>query len=315
MRARDIGDLVLVGAIWGGSFPLLKVAAPQFGPLALIAVRLLSAAVLLLTVWRVFAQLREYRGRLLVLGLINTAVPFTLFAFAALNVSAGINSLLNATTPLFAAIIGWLWLGERVAPLRLLGIGIAFIGIALIVAETLQLHSLADALANSSLLGILAGLGAGALYGLSACYTRRYLSDLSAAVSETTARLGLRPDPEEAPPVEPKWQVDNRRWEEVRRLTKGLSTAAFETFLLRRYRCAPGNAWAKGLNATGDYLDMGKSGNASFGHFVTVLGKTPDGKYLVADPLSKKGAIEVTAQQLGAFLTQNGWGEALEVSR
>jgi len=77
----------------------------------------------------------------------------------------------------------------------------------------------------------------------------------------------------------------------------------------------PGNAWAKDLNKEGAYLDMGASGNASFGHFVAVLGRTDDGKYIVADPLSSKGAIEVTAEQLKTFLTQSGWGEALEVSR
>lgn len=75
----------------------------------------------------------------------------------------------------------------------------------------------------------------------------------------------------------------------------------------------PGEAWAKGLNKTGDYLDMGASGNASFGHFVAVLGKTDDGKYLLADPLSKQGTIEVGADQIGTFLTQSGWGEAIEV--
>jgi peptidoglycan hydrolase-like protein with peptidoglycan-binding domain len=76
----------------------------------------------------------------------------------------------------------------------------------------------------------------------------------------------------------------------------------------------PGEAWAKKLHETGDYLDMGASGNATFGHFVAVLGKTPDGKYLLADPLSKQGTIEVSAEQIGTFLKQSGWGEAIEVS-
>lgn len=75
----------------------------------------------------------------------------------------------------------------------------------------------------------------------------------------------------------------------------------------------PGDAWAKDLNKTGDYLDMGASGTASFGHFVAVLGKTDDGKYLLADPLSKQGTIAVSAEQVGTFLKQSGWGEAIEV--
>ncbi|MEW5741433.1 MAG: peptidoglycan-binding protein [Myxococcota bacterium] len=75
----------------------------------------------------------------------------------------------------------------------------------------------------------------------------------------------------------------------------------------------PGEAWAKELDKTGDYLDMGARGNGSFGHFVAVLGKTDDGKYLLADPLSRKGTIEVSASQIGTFLKQSGWGEAIEV--
>ncbi|MBL8951051.1 MAG: peptidoglycan-binding protein [Myxococcaceae bacterium] len=75
----------------------------------------------------------------------------------------------------------------------------------------------------------------------------------------------------------------------------------------------PGNAWAKALGAA-NYLDMG-NGNATFNHFVAVLGRTSDGKYIVGDPLSSKGALEVTAAQLGTFLTQGTWRGALEVSR
>lgn len=75
----------------------------------------------------------------------------------------------------------------------------------------------------------------------------------------------------------------------------------------------PGEAWANELNKTGDYLDMGANGKATFGHFVAVLGKTEDGKYLLADPLSKQGTIEVSAEQIGTFLKQGGWGEAIEV--
>ena len=75
----------------------------------------------------------------------------------------------------------------------------------------------------------------------------------------------------------------------------------------------PGNAWAKALGSAG-YLDVG-NGTASFNHFVAVLGRTSDGRYIVGDPLSSKGALEVTAAQLGTFLTQGTWRGAMEVSR
>ena len=112
MRPRDLLDMVLLGAIWGGAFPLLRVATPAFGPVALIGVRVAVAAAVLLAVLRARGRLLEQTGPLFVLGMLNTAVPFTLFAYATLGVSAGTASLLNATTPMFGAMIAFLWLGE-----------------------------------------------------------------------------------------------------------------------------------------------------------------------------------------------------------
>jgi drug/metabolite transporter (DMT)-like permease len=181
MRPVDIANLVLLGAIWGGSFPLLRYAAPQFGPAALIAVRLLVAAAAVLLLWPVWRELRANRNRLMVLGLINTAVPFTLFAIAAMMIPSGVNSLLNATTPIFGSLLAHFWLGERLSAQRWLGILVAFGGIGAIVAETVGLD-LNGAGTQSDTLGVLCGLGAGFLYGLALCYTRRYLTHLSPTV-------------------------------------------------------------------------------------------------------------------------------------
>lgn len=182
MRLTDILNMVLLGAIWGASFPLLRYAAPQFGPFALIAVRLLAAAVVVLSIWSVKAELRSHWRKLGILGLINTAVPFTLFAFAAQLIPSGVNSLLNATTPIFGALIARLWLGERLSTLRWLGILIAFAGVGAIVSESISFAHLGAAGGARGALGVLAGLTAACLYGLAVCYTRRYLVELPSTV-------------------------------------------------------------------------------------------------------------------------------------
>ncbi len=185
MRPADVANLILLGAIWGGSFPLLRYAAPQFGPFALIAVRLLVASLVVLCLWQVARELRANWQRLTVLGLINTAVPFTLFAFAALLIPAGVNSLLNATTPIFGALIARFWLGERLGPQRWIGILVAFAGVGAIVVETVGFSAAQPFGEGRSALGVAAGLAAGFLYGLAVCYTRRYLVHLPATVLTT----------------------------------------------------------------------------------------------------------------------------------
>lgn len=181
MRTRDLGEMALLGATWGASFPLLRVAAPQFGPVPLIAVRLIVAATIALALWRVFGELRKHAGKLFFLGLINTAVPFSMFAVAALYIPAGLNSLLNATTPMFAAVLAWAWLGERLTVLRVVGIAIAFVGVGLILSDSMVIDT-QHLIDDRRVLGVLLGLVAAALYALAGCYVRRYMANLSPTV-------------------------------------------------------------------------------------------------------------------------------------
>ncbi|MCS6946399.1 MAG: DMT family transporter, partial [Steroidobacteraceae bacterium] len=181
MRARDIADMLLLGAIWGGSFPLLRLATPEFGPVALVAVRLLCAAGVALFVWKVMAGIRRHWRRLAVLGFLNTAAPFTLFAVASLYIPSGVNSLLNATVPIFGALLAWRWLGERLDAPRVVGIVVAFAGVAAIVAESVLPQGLAQPSAGT-LLGVAAGLAGAACYAAAVCYTRKYFADTPATL-------------------------------------------------------------------------------------------------------------------------------------
>ena len=194
MRSRDIVDLILLAALWGASFLFMRMAAPHFGPVPLIEVRVAVAALCLLPVllWRGAAG--EMRGRILplfVVGALNSALPFCLFAYAVLSVTAGFASILNATAPLWGGLVAFLWLGERLSLSRVAGLLIGFAGVVVLVwgRGALQVGGTPAALAAS--------LAATALYGIAANYTKRYLSDVGALAittgSQAAAALLLLP--------------------------------------------------------------------------------------------------------------------------
>jgi drug/metabolite transporter (DMT)-like permease len=132
LRPRDIAELVALAALWGGSFLFMRIAVPAFGPYALAALRVAGAALLLLPLLAArgeLAALRRHWRPIAVLGLANSAVPFACFAYAALSINAGVSAIINSATPLFAAVIAWLWLADRMTPLRIVGLVVGFAGV------------------------------------------------------------------------------------------------------------------------------------------------------------------------------------------
>ena len=113
MKPRDLTDLLLLAALWGGSFLFMRYAAPAFGVLPLMWLRVAIASVCLLPLllWRGQAGvLRARLGPVSVMGLFNSAIPFVLIAWATLSITAGLASILNATVPIMTALIGAVWL-------------------------------------------------------------------------------------------------------------------------------------------------------------------------------------------------------------
>ena len=161
--------MLLLGAIWGGAFVLLRIASPVFGATALAGVRIAIAFFVLLVFLREWSVLRSQPLALFALGVINTAVPFALFAYATLSITSGLAALLNATTPMFGALIAWAWLGERLTARRVAGIVIAFAGVAWLVRGAV------GTMGVGALPGVMAALVGAALYGFGASFTRRYL--------------------------------------------------------------------------------------------------------------------------------------------
>jgi drug/metabolite transporter (DMT)-like permease len=173
VRARVGVDLLLLAAVWGASFLFMRIAVPQFGPLPLMALRCaIGAAVLVpLLVWRGgFGVLRKRPLAFGVVGLLNSALPFVLFGFATLTLSAGFSALLNATTPLWAAMVAYAWLGDAPSRRQLAGLAIGFCGVLVLVAGRGEIAP------GGGLLAVLAALAATLSYGLAAGHARRYMT-------------------------------------------------------------------------------------------------------------------------------------------
>jgi drug/metabolite transporter (DMT)-like permease len=184
LRPRDIVDLVLLGAIWGGAFPLLRVSVPQFGAVPLVLVRIGVAATVLLVLAGGIRKLREQAGALFALGLLNTAIPFVLFSFAAYSLTAGLLGLLNATTPMFGALVAYFWVGERLSALRVFGILLGFVGVGAIVWDAIGTRG------EGAALGVLAALVGSAMYGVAASFAKRRMATSDARTIAAGSVLG-----------------------------------------------------------------------------------------------------------------------------
>lgn len=194
MKTRDLTDLFLLAAIWGASFLFMRMGASEFGPIALAAVRVAGAALFLLPLAFARGQtapLGTHTGHLIVAGLFTSALPFLCFSFAALSITAGLSSIFNATTPLFGAVVAWLWLKDRIAPLRALGLAIGFAGVVWLAWDKASFKPGADATGWA----VLACLAAALCYGFSATYAKRFLTGVPplavAAGTQTAAALFL----------------------------------------------------------------------------------------------------------------------------
>lgn len=136
MSTTNLLRLILLAAIWGGSFLFMRIAAPVLGAAVLIEYRVLFAALFLAAIG-VFLKktldLKQHWKHYFILGLFNSALPFLMFAFAARTLSASVLAVLNATTPLWGTLIAAVWSRTMVSGKVLLGLALGTIGVALLV--------------------------------------------------------------------------------------------------------------------------------------------------------------------------------------
>ena len=159
--------------------------------LATAGLRVLIATLFLLPllIFRGHSQsLREHWKLVLLVGITNSAIPFVCFSFALQSITVGLSSLLNATVPLFGAVIAWVWLSDRPSGSRIVGLAIGFLGVAMLAWDKASFKP--DASGLSSGWGVLACLLACICYGISASFTKRFLGGLPSLVTSTGSQLG-----------------------------------------------------------------------------------------------------------------------------
>ncbi len=187
MRPLDFTELFALGTIWGGSFLFMRIASPEFGPIALIAVRVAVAALVLLPFLLRADNARIVLQRapgMLLLGLVNSALPFCLFAYATLSLSAGFTAVINAVAPLFTAVVAFLWLGERLSRASVIGLLVGFGGVVLLLSPKLDWQM------GAATLGIAAAMLASFSYGIAANYTKEYFAGVGSLELAAGSQLG-----------------------------------------------------------------------------------------------------------------------------
>ncbi len=234
MRAQDVFELCVLSLLWGAAYLFMRAAVPAFGPAPLIALRLGLAALMLLPllIWRGgMPALRAHPRQMLTLGIPLTALPFVLLAYASLHISAGLVAVLNATAPLFAALIAHHFLKERLGAWRALGLVIGFAGVGVLMWGSASFKT------GDGVLAVLAVLGTSTFWGLGANYTRKHFAGVDAMVITVgtllCASVFLAPFAWAAWPSEPP---SARAWAELAFLGVASSGLGFLLYfrLLRR---------------------------------------------------------------------------------
>ena len=186
MKSSDLGELFALAALWGASFLFMRMGAAEFGPVALSAVRVAGATLFLLPLLRWRGQvhvLKEHWKPIFIVGILNSALPFLCFSFAALSITAGLSSIFNASTPLWGALIAWIWLKDRLTPSRVLGLAIGFAGVLWLAWDKASFKP------GGSGWAIVACLAATFCYGLAASFTKRHLTGVAPLAVATGSQL------------------------------------------------------------------------------------------------------------------------------
>ena len=171
--------ITILGAVWGSAFMFIKIATPELGPIALVNIRLAVAGLIFIPFLLQNKYLKHFKSNIkniLVLSIVNTALPFSLFAFASLESSSNMLSILNGTTAIMAVVISTIWLKVKLNVYQIMGVFVGLFGIIVLAnPDNLYISTKATIFC----------LGAAFCYALSANYIQKF-----AHKTNTTVLIG-----------------------------------------------------------------------------------------------------------------------------
>lgn len=187
MRSADFIRLLILAAIWGASFLFMRIVAPVLGALWTAEVRVAVAGLAMLLFMAATQRAMRFKAnwrQYLVLGTFNSALPFALFSFAALTLPAGYSAILNATSPLWGALVGAAVLGEKLTARKLAGLACGIVGVAFLVR-------LGPAQFTPQLmLAALACVAAALCYAIAGAYSKKQSAGIAPPLMATGSQLG-----------------------------------------------------------------------------------------------------------------------------
>ena len=171
--------ITILGAVWGSAFMFIKIATPELGPIALVNIRLAVAGLIFIPFLLQNKYLKHFKSNIkniLVLSILNTALPFSLFAFASLESSSNMLSILNGTTAIMAVVISTIWLKVKLNVYQIMGVFVGLFGIIVLAnPDNIYISTKATIFC----------LGAAFCYALSANYIQKF-----AHKTNTTVLIG-----------------------------------------------------------------------------------------------------------------------------
>jgi len=187
MRSADLIRLLTLAAIWGASFLFMRIVAPVLGAFWTAETRVALAGIAMLAYMLLTHQgmnFGKHWKQYLMLGILNSALPFSLFSFAAMTLPAGYSAIVNATSPLWGALVGALVLGERLNARKLAGLVIGVAGVAFLVRLGPVVFT------PQVLLAALACVGAAVCYGIAGAYSKKKSAGIAPPQMATGSQLG-----------------------------------------------------------------------------------------------------------------------------